>query len=83
MGEIMKRYNIPASEIYPHRKFAKKTCYGNRLSDTWASELMVTQTQIKKDPSIILGQNDIEAIRKSIANKEVNGLFQYMKNLLA
>jgi N-acetylmuramoyl-L-alanine amidase len=83
MGEIMKRYNIPASEIYPHRKFASKTCYGNRLSDTWASELMVTQAQLKKNPSIVLGEHDIEAIRRSIANKEVNGLFQYMKKLLA
>lgn len=82
IGEVMARYNIPASEIYPHRKFAAKTCYGMKLTDTWASELMVTPKQLKNDPSIVLGEHDIAAIKKSIANKEVVGLYRYMKKLL-
>jgi len=35
LSEIMGRWDIPYSEIYPHRKFANKTCYGNRLDDQW------------------------------------------------
>lgn len=81
MGEIMSRYAIPASEIYPHRKFAKKTCYGTRLSDTWASELMVTEKLLKKQPDIVIGEYDLQEIKKSVANKEVNGLFQLIKKL--
>ena len=37
---ICKRWNIPKSKIYPHRKFAKKTCYGSKLSETWAADLL-------------------------------------------
>lgn len=81
MGEIMSRYALPASEIYPHRKFAKKTCYGTRLSDTWASELMVTEKLLKKQPDIVIGEYDLQEIKKSVANKEVNGLFQLIKKL--
>lgn len=33
-------FKIPAINIVPHRKFANKTCYGNKLSDTWAQELL-------------------------------------------
>jgi N-acetyl-anhydromuramyl-L-alanine amidase AmpD len=35
----MKLHNIPVFNIYPHRKFAIKTCYGMRLSDTWAQTI--------------------------------------------
>lgn len=33
-----KQYLI--SDIYPHRHFSPKSCYGSRLSDTWASDLI-------------------------------------------
>lgn len=37
--DIIKRYpNITPDQIFPHRKFANKTCYGKNLSDTWASD---------------------------------------------
>ena len=38
--EKMVQYNIPKEKIVPHRKFASKTCYGNKLSDTWAKDLL-------------------------------------------
>ena len=41
-----KEYSIALSNIRPHRHFAKKSCYGNKLSDTWASELLSTATPI-------------------------------------
>lgn len=47
MGELIAKYNIPTLNIFPHRKYALngdgtpyKSCYGKRLSDDWASNLM-------------------------------------------
>lgn len=40
MKEVMNRYNIAKENIVPHRHFAVKTCYGNKLSDSWARELI-------------------------------------------
>ena len=34
-----KAWSIDASRIYPHRKFQAKSCYGAKLSDTWAREV--------------------------------------------
>ncbi len=39
--EKSKEYNIPKENIVPHRTFAKKTCYGNKLSESWARDLIV------------------------------------------
>lgn len=36
---------IPTTRIYPHRKFANKTCYGKNLKDTWAQDLLKANTQ--------------------------------------
>jgi N-acetyl-anhydromuramyl-L-alanine amidase AmpD len=38
--KITSDLKISPNEIYPHRKFANKTCYGNKLSDTWARDLI-------------------------------------------
>ena len=40
LKRIVNQYNIPLSEIVPHRKFANKTCYGKKLSDSWARDLI-------------------------------------------
>lgn len=37
---LMTKYSIPLQNIVPHRKFAKKSCYGKKLSDTWAQNLL-------------------------------------------
>lgn len=36
----MAQYSIPLANVVPHRTFAEKSCYGNRLSDTWAQDLL-------------------------------------------
>lgn len=47
--EIQSRYpNITNKEIYPHRKFATKSCYGVKLEDDWGSKLLV-ETQSKAE----------------------------------
>ena len=43
--DILTKYKgIPHSEIYPHRHFAIKTCYGKHLSDDWARSLIAPQS---------------------------------------
>jgi len=52
LGKLLKeksdQYNIPKYKIVPHRTFAKKTCYGNNLSDTWAADLVSNSGIIAK-----------------------------------
>lgn len=46
---LMSTYNIKKDKIVPHRTFANKTCYGKKLSDTWARDLVDTPTVDKED----------------------------------
>ena len=49
---IRERYMIPIENIVPHRKFATKTCYGKKLPDNWAKDLVSNTTDkesVKKD----------------------------------
>lgn len=46
MKEKSDLYKIPLSKIEPHRKFANKTCYGRKLSDSWARDLLGTSKPI-------------------------------------
>ena len=39
LNKIVAKTGIKTIE--PHRKYAKKTCYGSKLSDTWASDLII------------------------------------------
>lgn len=41
LKRLTKELVIPAGNVVPHRRFAQKTCYGSKLSDTWAQELVV------------------------------------------
>lgn len=51
MLDIITRYPAITKEaIYPHRKYAVKTCYGNHLKDDWAKNLIKEpQKEIKDD----------------------------------
>ena len=42
---LSTKYSIPLENIVPHRKFAVKTCYGNKLADNWASLLVMSKEQ--------------------------------------
>ncbi len=48
-----KQYSIPASQIYPHRKFANKTCYGLHMGDDWAANLIRTPYNQITDPKFL------------------------------
>lgn len=45
----MKEWNIPLSNIVPHRKFASKTCFGRKLPDDWAQKLVSSPTAPARD----------------------------------
>lgn len=52
MKDIMTRYNIPKDKIFPHRAFAVKTCYGMKLSNNWAKDLIdspIDKEKIKQE----------------------------------
>lgn len=38
--DLCTRHAIPSGRIFPHRKYANKSCYGSRLSDSWAREIV-------------------------------------------
>lgn len=37
---LTAKYAIPKDKIVPHRTFARKTCFGKKLSDKWAQGLL-------------------------------------------
>jgi hypothetical protein len=50
--EINQRFpKITEKEIYPHRKFSSKTCYGTNLSDTFFTELL--EEEYKSDQTVV------------------------------
>ncbi len=55
LKEKSAQYGIPANNIFPHRHFASKTCYGNRLADNWASLLTMTRGErISKASNLLI-----------------------------
>ncbi len=50
------QYSIPLENIVPHRHYATKTCYGNRLPDNWASMLIMTKEQKFQRASALLAE---------------------------
>lgn len=51
LKEMMTKYGIPKDKIVPHRTYANKTCYGNKLKDDWARNLVSgsNKEDIKKE----------------------------------
>jgi len=47
--EIRGRYPVIGDKIFPHRKYAVKSCFGRKLSDTWALDLMKQKPTLNKD----------------------------------
>lgn len=46
LGALLSRlclaHGIADDQIFPHRKYNPKTCYGNLLADTWAQGVLLT-----------------------------------------
>jgi len=45
LKDLTAKYSIPLSNVVPHRKFANKSCYGKKLTDSWARDLVVAEAQ--------------------------------------
>lgn len=60
LREKMIQYNIPKENIVPHRKFAAKSCYGNKLTDDWARNLV--QVVIPETPKSIIKKRLVELL---------------------
>ena len=58
----MLMYNIPLANVVPHRKFANKDCYGIKLSDTWAQDVVTYNSM-----SVVDIQYQINNLLKLIA----------------
>lgn len=42
LRDVGARWGITPDNVFPHRKFASKTCFGNRLPDSWGHDIMQT-----------------------------------------
>ena len=61
LKELQTKYNIPSDKIVPHRKFATKSCFGNKLKDDWARNLLTqivtpSKEQIKAQIKALIDQ---------------------------
>ena len=73
LKEIMERYDIAYSEIYPHRKFSNKTCYGNNLDDQWASMLVKPKAA---EPESCKGIHDENTQLKGVISDLIRLIFK-------
>lgn len=67
--DITERYDIGTDDINPHRTFASKSCFGSKLGDDWAMNLV-----IEEEPGIIevvYVEKDIEEFTTTEILKEV------------
>jgi len=60
---LVKKYRISKKKIVPHRKFARKTCYGRKLSDDWARKLLQEENCLKKYSNEQLLQELMERLK--------------------
>jgi hypothetical protein len=79
--EKSKQYNILPENVVPHRAFAQKTCYGKRLADNWARDLLVVE-EAPVVPPVVNQNNDMlkvatswDAVKNILANARVKSFF--------
>ncbi len=69
LTSLSEKYKISKENIVPHRTHANKTCYGNKLSDDWARNLLKT------------GNDEVSRLKKIIKQKDevIAFLFAFIK----
>lgn len=65
--DLVTRYPVLKDQIFPHRKYAQKSCYGKNLSDDWARLLVEEKKEevIETPPPIVNQNNDMLKIATS------------------
>jgi len=71
LKELSIKYTIPVTNIVPHRMFANKTCYGNKLGNKWAADLVKVDnkgslSQFTLTELFVEIQKRIEAMKKGL-----------------
>ena len=61
LRRLIALYSVDIANVVPHRTFANKSCYGAKLSDSWARDLL------REDAKITLMKQIIEAASKAVA----------------
>ena len=65
LRELLKvlcaKYSIAPVNIFPHRKFTQKTCYGLKLPDSWGRDLVVNDNLMQQ---LSLYQKVVELLKK-------------------
>jgi len=50
--DLVSRYPQLKGQIFPHRKYAQKSCYGKNLADDWAQLLVAEKEEIVTPPVV-------------------------------
>lgn len=71
LGELLSRlcltYGIEYDHIVPHRKYTQKTCFGSRLSDTWAQGIFLQYEQARIAAALAeLGIGIVPPVKKKV-----------------
>lgn len=66
MLALVETYNIPDTAIYPHRQYAKKSCYGSRLHDLWAREVLADARGAVPDASKVAPREVVAGVIKQL-----------------
>jgi len=60
LKEKTKQWNITSNFVVPHRQFSQKTCYGKKLADDWARNLLASESNLLKPFSTIELINELQ-----------------------
>ena len=78
--DLIKRYpNITPDKIYPHRKFANKTCYGKNIPDDFFNKLALEAITIT--PEVKDGTPECEALLKKERNSLLDKIISFLTSL--
>jgi len=77
--DLMTRYPILKGQVFPHRKYAQKTCYGKRLADDWA-QLLVAEKEEIVTPPVVNEEKDMLKIATKMDTVKVILLAPRMKS---
>jgi hypothetical protein len=66
--DLITRYPNLKDQIFPHRKYSTKTCYGENLSDNWAYLLV----QDKKE---VMTNSTIGALKLTLLNNRMKSFY--------
>jgi N-acetylmuramoyl-L-alanine amidase len=75
---LIVRHGLSYEAIYPHRKYARKTCYGSNLMDSWARDLarLPTGTDQKHEQELLAKVSKLD-IPRDVLLRVVRALLAY------